>query len=336
MRDPIICSEEAEQINRRIQQEVDARLFVCCHYEPISYAISDDAFFMESIDNLYRFAIDSSYLIKNTKCIPNFPYRNLKDLKDQIDMLRSFKDHNQSDSLGQNSIDKISQFEEWISNIINKEKPSTISDYTELNKHLLCLSSKLISEINKLIDCCASFPNRRDLVQELLSKICLWYSTNTKVDIYKGFLFGLYLSESRSNYYTIFQLNRWLESTMTSAYTNKKQQLSVILSRIKRALRNKNALASVLSDEEISSLENLKPLIEKYLNQINKVLSLRRTVQDNMPFISYLVKEMDNHIKETIIYLDSQNIEYNMLPENIMNKVINRYVYCEFCDDAIN
>ena len=64
MRNPVICSEEAEKLNKRIQL-LDKRLFLFCHYEPVSFALSEDGYYMESVDNLYKFAIDSSYLLKN-------------------------------------------------------------------------------------------------------------------------------------------------------------------------------------------------------------------------------------------------------------------------------
>ena len=333
MRNPVIRSEEAEQLNKRIR-EVDKRLFLFCHYKPMSFSISEDGYFMESIDNIYKFAIDSSYLLNDTRCISNYNNRHLRQLMRNVDLLRSIKDHNQSPHNGQISRERILQFNSWIEGIINKTEPSSIDDYTQLNTKISDLSRELIREINICLDCCISFQDRDSLVQSLIAQTIKWYSTNTKTEIYKGQLASLYLSEVNPRRYNpsnlFYETSQWLEATIPINYQNKRNQLDNELFRLNTALANIGKIAPEKQNE-------IKDILEKQIQSttlriafIDSVLSISRTNNDRYRYYNYFINNIANHIRETMAFLDEQNEEYNMLPESLLQRVAKRYVFCEF------
>lgn len=105
MNTPVISAETANRLNRLVQTQIDSRLFLFCNYEPThSYTISEDAQFLTAVQDLYKFAIDSSgilqYYYRYVPKADQYQFKPLSGILDKIKALRSVIDHNQSAANG--------------------------------------------------------------------------------------------------------------------------------------------------------------------------------------------------------------------------------------------
>ena len=101
MNAPVISATTARQLNLLVQTQIDSHLFLFCNYEPThSCAISEDAQFLTAVQDLYKFSIDSSCVLKNYYCfVPQTDqnrFNQISRIIEKIKAIRAVIDHNQS------------------------------------------------------------------------------------------------------------------------------------------------------------------------------------------------------------------------------------------------
>lgn len=62
----VISATQANQLNHLVRKEIDSRLFLTCNYTPTEVpALGNSAKFYLGIQDLYKFAVDTSFVIGN-------------------------------------------------------------------------------------------------------------------------------------------------------------------------------------------------------------------------------------------------------------------------------
>ena len=76
MTSPIISVDVARRLNEIIQNTLYSRLFLFCNYEPTNLpAVSEEGKYLVAVQDLYKFAIDSSCILKKSDDYLPFAFR---------------------------------------------------------------------------------------------------------------------------------------------------------------------------------------------------------------------------------------------------------------------
>lgn len=149
MNTPVISAETANRLNRLVQTQIDSRLFLFCNYEPThSYTISEDAQFLTAVQDLYKFAIDSSgilqYYYRYVPKADQYQFKLLSGILDKIKALRSVIDHNQSAANGMVEQNLIQICATWVERVLGKSEPNMMQDFTILTAELTQMGKDLV------------------------------------------------------------------------------------------------------------------------------------------------------------------------------------------------
>lgn len=136
----------------------------------IADVISEDGRYLLNIQDLYKFAIDSSCIIKQyRRIIPQSDHRQfaqLRKLLDQISTFRTVFDHNISNKDGQLSVDEMARYMAWVRTTIGKSAPEAEDDYKTLNQKLSDMATELLHLLERFIHyrSVVPFPNLRAVI----------------------------------------------------------------------------------------------------------------------------------------------------------------------------
>ena len=248
MSTPVISADAAQRLNKKVQQLIDPRLFLCCNYEPtLNFTISAEGQYLIAIQDLYKFALDSSCIIKNYNKFlyteqEQVRFRELRNILDCIDMLRSVTDHNQSELNGWLAKKRLDNYSIWIQDCLCKDEPETQEDFSHLHKHLCKMAEKLLAYLDQFIEYLGHLPDSTELVSKWIDSTLQWYCNNTKTEIYKGQLMNAYIANANANgknyaqlyrsHILYWKINNWVEAAIFHPID---QELESIKSEIRSA-----------------------------------------------------------------------------------------------------
>ncbi len=338
MTEPILTSQHAESINALVQQVIDPRLFLLCNYEPtIRHAISEDGIYQLNIQDLYKFAIDSTAIIKqyfdfipkNTGWPDSEKWNHLKE---QISSFRTVFDHNISKKDGQESREAMDAYLCWVRAVIKKPTPETLDDYKQLNEKLKEMAGDVRACFESFIRCAAANPDRSGVVDKWIDKTLYWYSNNTKTGIYKGYLIDYYTARAQDADMDVYRssfvayrgrnIKNWIASMKRYPIESKIRETEQTMDAYRRILSNPS-LHSLLSPAEEAN-------VRRILGEQEKKCAELRVERDRMEAVKSrdlendFYKNLKKQLEETMQYLQQEGQAYTLLPQDLFGADMKR------------
>ena len=346
MSDSILTTKHAEDLNKLVQSLIDSRLFLLCNYEPtIRHAISEDGEYLLNIQDMYKFAIDSSCIIKQYRRIlpqsDHWQFSDLRKLLDQISTFRAVFDHNISDKDGQLSMDEMALYVTWVRSAIGKSAPQTMDDFKILNQKLADMAAELLQSLERFIRCASRISDKRSVVGSWIDITLYWYSNNTKTDIYKGNLISAYIANSKAsgtNTDVVYwrrgasrKVCRWIEEALCYPIQSKIDQANKEIGYIKDILDGKlprfedacRKLPSAKAEEMLNQFRRSLSEKQQELSRLECELELLVEKFGGDP-VKYFYRNLENQLRETIGSLDQADISYTLLPQDLIQEDIAR------------
>lgn len=344
MRVSEVLAKGAEKLNKKVQEKIDPHLFLSCNYEPtIAHAISEDAFYHLAIQDLYKFAIDSSCIIKGfEKYIPSSQLKKfypLRDILDQISMLRSVLDHNQSEKNGRYEKTQLEEYQNWIYSVLSKSAPEAIGDYVLLNRRLSDIAGKLLTNLDQFVDCVAGSQDKGIMIEKWKDNTLYWYCNNTKREIYTGQLMEAYIAKAKAhgrdfpNLYktkNLYRLvNRWIEDALYYPIDRKSAEISAEVEQYENMLSGHNTMyQAMLGKMTPEKADEVQQRFQKKLTEDRKTLfKLAQERQDldrktGGKCTEYFFKGLHDQLLHTIAQLDANGQTYTFLPQDLLQEDI--------------
>lgn len=348
---PIISAETANKLNKKVMETIDPRLYLFCNYEPtIHYAISEDALFLISIQDLYKFAIDSGCVLKNYYTylkegqIPESQFNGLKKIIDTISMLRTVFDHNLSDFNGQIERNYIDQYSSWVKSALGKSTPEDINDYIVLNQQLTSLATQLVIFVEKFINCVALSPKKNSIIQKWKNSILHWYCSNSKTDIYLGQLQDAYIANTianRGDYASLYEapnirrkIYKWIEEALYHPVNIELNQVTRDISIYQRVLSGElPSFEAMMKGKTTEQIEKEKQKIKTILKEKQaRSIELKKNKDEldrlydpqsrKKRYLEYFLKHLEPQLFKTAVRLDTEGIAYTYLPQDLIQEDI--------------
>lgn len=243
----VISAVQADQLNRLVRKKIDSRLFLTCNYTPTEVpALGNSAKFYLGIQDLYKFAVDTSFVIGNLdKYLPVDTEQSfIREFRTQIDdikNLRSVIDHSQSSYDGFFSREHLHRYDSIIKAALDKPenkdgavakvklRPETEDDFELLYISLKDRADRLLKDLESFVERVATSGERQEITVRWIAATTEWYVR--KQDVYLGQLGDVYqakmadaqkstswyrrrtASELRG-YQLRGKLNRWIENAL--------------------------------------------------------------------------------------------------------------------------
>ena len=344
---PVISAIVAQQLNQKVQQDIDCRLFLFCNYEPtVSYAISEDARFLTAIQDLYKFGVDSNCILKAYKQLtPQRDHRRfnrLRELLDIIGALRAVTDHNQSVKNGKIEQTQLEAYNAWIETALNKSAPDTQQDFVVLNQCLAAIAKELIQLVEEFIQSVKTHPDQVYIVKEWTDRTLYWYCNNTRTEIYKGQLMNAYLANANaagndySDLHRIQSLHRkigkWIEVALYHPYEKELRELEENISSRENMLNGSNvmyqALRAKMAAEQLQDFEDkLRQEIANDRDRCAEVIQKRDALEAQVgsKHIEYFFRNLEEQLHETIKRLNGSGKDYTLLPQDLIQEDIENF-----------
>ena len=269
MTPPIISTAEANRLNGIIQSTLDNRLFMFCNYEPtMSLAVSEQGRFLLAVQDLYKFAIDSCFVLKNHNWCTFIPkrmqsnYSRIDEIVAFISGLRSAIDHNQSVANGWLEQQYIASYKEWLLAVISKEAAECEEDYFTLCLELETIADELIRITEMFAYQFSSQTDKQRIIDNWVSETLKWYTTS-KQDIYRSQMIDAYIARIEGKGKIIKDLSRatmfnrttrWIKKKYHYPFLQEKEKLLSDIKQLENALLPNNKeldyLFTGLSDSE--------------------------------------------------------------------------------------
>lgn len=335
-------------LNRKVQEAIDPKLFLFCNFEPtVSWFLSPDAQYLISIQDLYKFAVDSSCIIK---CYRDFldrsqwkNYDRLHGICDQINTLRAVVDHNQSDQNGWIEQNRLDGYTEWIRKTVGKEKPTEPKDFDLLNQKLFAIAKELIQLLEKFVDCVGRSCKKEEQVQLWINKTLRWYTSNTKTEIYKGQLINAYVANANRptsrDLYDPKHINRkirkWVEAALCYPFDKKLKELSDSIKNCHNALDEDSPMYQKIKEKVPE--DKFNGLIQQFQRNLKQyehdeiLLKEELNALENMVYHNcweYFFSNLENQLRSTMARLDADSTPYTLLPQDLLQEDIRIYFGC--------
>lgn len=244
----VISAVQADQLNHLVRKKIDSRLFLTCNYTPTEVpALGSGAKFYLGIQDLYKFAVDTSFVIGNLdKYLPfdteqSF-IRGFRAQIDDIKNLRSVIAHSQSGYDGFFAREHLSRYDSIIKAALNKPKnkdeavakvklrPETEDDFELLYISLKDRADRLLKDLESFVERVAISGERGEITARWIAATTEWYVR--KQDVYLGQLGDVYqakMADAQKNsmswyrqrtaselrgYQLRGKLNRWIENAL--------------------------------------------------------------------------------------------------------------------------
>lgn len=342
MTSPIISVDVAHRLNEIIQNTLDSRLFLFCNYEPTNPpAVSEEGKYLVAVQDLYKFAIDSSCILKKYDDYLPFAFRpsysRIGEIVAFIGEVRTAIDHNRSDDNGWFEQNSIEYYTQWMLKVIGKDVPDCEEDYAQLNLALEAIANELIRVVERFANHFSSRTDKEKVINCWVNETLRWYTQTSKSDIYRGQMVNAYVArivgEGRSiqdwSRKTMFErTSRWISNLYFYPIQEKKDKLVAEIKALELALSPENPKADILfsrlSDAQketvkeklIQELESKK----KERKEITRQLTNSSIPNPDKKFFTDLGKQ----IKETMDILEQKGISYSLLPQSILQEDIER------------
>lgn len=244
----VISVAQADQLNHLVRKKIDSRLFLTCNYTPTEVpALGSSAKFYLGIQDMYKFAVDTSFVISNLdKYLPSDTEKSfIRDFRARIDDikdLRSVIDHSQSGCDGFFAREHLRRYDNIVHAALDKPKnkdkavaksklrPETESDFELLYVSLKDRADRLLADLEFFINRVATSDEREEITMRWIVATIEWYGR--KQDIYLGQLGDVYqakMADAQKNntlwykqgtagelrgYQLRGKLNRWIENAL--------------------------------------------------------------------------------------------------------------------------
>lgn len=324
---PVITSDQVHALNT-LAQKVAPRLFWCCNYEPtFPYAISEDARFAHTVQDLYKFTLDTGGIISEfsnicaNKAFPNNISNDVRALVDTVKMLRHYIDHNNHPANGYIEKHRIAECQKWILKQAGTEMPGTQEDFAKLNRELDNIAQQLLKHSEEMIRFAIDHPDP-NTVNRWQAHILSWYSNPAHFDVYQGYLIDVYLSKASTKRPQVKNLplyklqqktNRWISSRVDQLDRNIRDQRSKIatvrMNLKKLPQEQRKQVANIISEYE-AQLERMEEEYEPYCHKDNDVTIFKR--------------ELRTQLQTTIQLLEEKGETFSLLPQDLIPKDIAR------------
>jgi len=337
MNAPFITSDDADRLNAKVQSQVDRRLYLCCNYTPSPcYALSQDAQYLAGVLDLYRFAIDSSCIIKNyylfLSRVEKGQFSSLRRDLDTIRMLRSVLAHNQDPSNGRLSQEQLKEYEDWIAKTLHKAAPpSSQEDFSLLNRELADIARNLQKELDRFICCVASHADKEALIHKWIDQTLYWYTNNTARDLYYSQVESEYIRRSigagqdpsRLDFRLRHKVDRWIEQALFTPLKRELARIKTSLDSIERVLAAPPIPKSQLGDPRWEAvLNNLRQkkldLLKEQECKTSQVDDLRAKADNNGKYTAYFFSVLKTDLLEMMVQLERDGIPYTLLPQDLL------------------
>ncbi|MCC8161946.1 MAG: hypothetical protein LIO86_01970 [Lachnospiraceae bacterium] len=344
MNKPVISAADAQLLNREVQKFISPQLFLCCNYEPtLFHGEHEDAKFMTAIQDLYKFAVDTSYVISHywryLQKEDKYQFRSLGWRLEEIKMLRAIFDHNQSEANGFQDRLQMQNFREWVNRQIQKEKPETDADYEKLNQRLTQISADLRKTLSQYIRFVGNCSNRDNFIEQWKSDTIKWYCRNTSTDYYMSQLKDRYSAEChRGGFYNVLsqrslsiKVEKWMEAALCYPIDQKLEQIQQEMKEIEAFLNGSDGKLDVLlrqlGKEKFDILksdlqEQVKALENKRIQAEREREELERRIDQNPR--QYFFSILEDQLQDTVKKLDEKHVNYTYLPQDLLQEDIER------------
>lgn len=217
----------ANGLNARVQEEIDPRLFLTANFKlPADVPPSPDGKYYQYVQTLYRFAIDTSAIIRRaygsfvinnripedkrpkSQCLSNADGR-FDDLRSDdierplgcIQVVRACIDHNVSEDNGAFEKDEEDNYKKWLIGALDdgKEKPEDRDDYDRLCVVLELMADRLVDALSGLITAIAALDpaEKQEVVKYWIDATLEWYgNSQTRHDFYLGQMAQFYEADA--------------------------------------------------------------------------------------------------------------------------------------------
>ena len=324
---PIITSDQVNALNDKAAK-VNPKLFWCCNYEPtFPFAISEDARFLASIQDLYKFSVDTGGMLKHfDKIYIQFP-RSIQEKAikkvELVEMLRHFFDHNNHNENGLIEERRIDDFKHWLRSIVGKDSPETPEDFGKLNNILCTLAQDLIDLSDQMIQFAIDNPSSKAITL-WQNHILAWYSNPSHFDIYHGYLMSAYISKAaRTRPRTASlplhrikgKVNGWISARVDRLDLDI-QDLEQSIARVKANLKKldpeqRKLVEDTLLPQQEAKLRIMRDEFQPYLSSSDSDFSIFK-------------KSLKNQLENTIAIAKSQGNSINLLPQHLFQEDISR------------
>ena len=236
---PILTKEDADKLNTKIQEIIDPRLIVCCNYEPISApTFSAGEHYRQSIYDLYRFAIDSSWFIsqfcRGEYLLNSFGFpivhpltQDIESALGKVQALRNWFAHNQNVNNGMIQQERIDHYKDILRTTIGHDEVTSEQDHELLDQMVCTLARSLYDDVSAYLDHLATLPehDRANMGEKWIDATLHWEIRNTKTEYYLGFLKSFYLYyESHFKTDPSYALKRWIKNMMVHYYQETRKE----------------------------------------------------------------------------------------------------------------
>lgn len=338
---PIISSDVAVNFNKRVQNEIDGRLFFFCNYQPTVFpAVNEDGYFKNSVMDLYKFALDSTFLYKkltrknngylNKTEIEKFD--NIRDIIDQISMLRSVFGHSQSEENGFNEKNLLEQADLWVAQKLGKSTGIESSeDYAKLNAVLESMAKVLLDETDRLINFLKTHARKENIKEKWIDDTIEWFADTSKSSIFRGVLMDNYIARAaaKGNYPAVNELNRKIDKWIHYAYTypidcaikkkkDEKNSLVTYNENVARVLVGMTAAQRAKFDQHINEQKN------KLNKELDDLMKEKKNAPNSKQFHKYHLKGV---LEETKRDLENAGEEYTLFPNDFIQSSIDKKFY---------
>lgn len=334
----IIPAETAQDFNVRVQA-IDPRLFLFCNYEPtVNHATSLDARCLLAIQDLYKFAIDSNYVLNHYReFIPKAShpaFRTLGGSCDEIQYLRAVMDHNQSKENGYLEKARLDWYETWCKEVPQELVRAGLGGDALIYRKLELLAEKLIKQtdcfVRYIADLAKTDTEREAIVGMWIEKTLHWYTHNTKTEIYKGCLVDAYIANAegklrerdRKPWVIRRKMNRWIEAAVQLHCENRDEvRIRVLQQRIEYLQKmGPDQLAQWECTVGTTCEEQKKELEELQTRQAEA-----KKAVDEGKEIQYFFDGLEEQLRATAKRLDKEGTLYTFLPQDLMQMDIEFY-----------
>lgn len=346
MNGPILTADHAWDLNKLVRDLIDPRLFLLCNYEPtIRHVIGEDGRYLLNIQDLYKFAIDSSCIIKQYyRIVPQSlkgQFNRLRTLLDHISMFRTVFDHNVSAMDGQLSAEHLDSYSAWVHATIGKSAPETMDDFKVLNQKLADMAEELRRLLDKFIRCVSRMPDQAKVIRIWTDMTLHWFCNNTKTDIYKGHLISAYIANARAanrdtpNLYRPWvagkKVSRWIEQALFHPVQKEIDQISGQIRFYEDMLNGQNpmyeAMRVNMTQEKAKEAENqFRLTIQQKQQELDRWEREKQDLQSRIgpDAVGYFYRNLEHQLRDTIESLEQDGVRYTLLPQDLMQEDIAR------------
>lgn len=335
--------QAAENLNAKVRDFIDPRLFLFCNFEANDlWVLGADALFVVSVQNLYKFAVDSSCILKNYRDFLDpsrfSAFQRLQQLLDQISMLRAVIDHNQSSQDGWLEQKRLEDYDNWVREIIRKDRPTTAEDFSLLNRTLTAIAAELVQQAELFVSEVAG-SSKPALIEKWIGKTLRWYVSNTKTEIYKGQLISAYIANAHSagmHSQALSQsravnrkVKKWLEAAIFHPIDRRLDEIDSEIAAKEAALNPNSPLyrayqAKLPADAFTTIIGNMQQGLQQLQNEKNQLTQQQNTLQQRVGSNcwDYYFKQLEAQLRSTMAQLESDGISYTLLPQDLLQEDI--------------